>query len=97
MKTKNLNGNFNVVVLNIKKYRELNNLSQRELSDNLYHSDISRIESLQLFVRDYVLKNICKILNITLEQIMKIQTNIIIFKFVALYLPSQLYTVFSIL
>ena len=45
MKTKNLNGNFNVVGLNIKKYRELNNLSQRELSDklslygiNLYHS-----------------------------------------------------------
>lgn len=25
MKTKNLNGNFNVVGLNIKKYRELNN------------------------------------------------------------------------
>ena len=35
MKTKNLNGNFNVVGLNIKKYRELNNLSQRELSDKL--------------------------------------------------------------
>lgn len=76
MKTKNLNGNFNVVGLNIKKYRELNNLSQKELSDklslygiNLYHSDISRIESLQLFVRDYELKIICKILNITLEQI----------------------------
>ena len=76
MKTKNLNGNFNVVGLNINKYRELNNLSQRELSDklslyriNLYHSDISRIESLQLFVRDYELKIICKILNITLKQI----------------------------
>lgn len=34
-----------------------------------YISDISRIESLQLFVRDYELKIICKILNITLEQI----------------------------
>lgn len=76
MKTKKLNGNFNVVGLNIKKYRELNKLSQRDLSDklllcgvNLYHSDISRIENLQLFVRDYELKAICKILNITLEQL----------------------------
>ena len=69
MKTKNLNGNFNVVGLNIKKYRELNNLSQRELSDKLSLYGISRIESLQLFVRDYELKIICKILNITLKQI----------------------------
>lgn len=76
MKTKNLNGNFNVVGQNIKKYRELNNLSQRELSNklslygiNLYHSDISRIESLQLFVRDYELKVICKVLNVPLEKI----------------------------
>lgn len=76
MKTKNLNGNFNVVGQNIKKYRELNNLSQRELSNklslygiNLYHSDISRIESLQLFVRDYELKVLCKVLNVPLEKI----------------------------
>jgi len=76
MKTKNLNGIYNVVGLNIKKYREANNISQRELSNklslygiDLYHSDISRIESLQLFVRDYELKVICKILNIKLEQL----------------------------
>ena len=76
MKTKNLNGNYNVVGLNIKKYREANNMSQRELSNrlslygiDLYHSDISSIENLQLFVRDYELKIICKILNITLEQV----------------------------
>lgn len=76
MKTKNLNGNYNVVGHNIKKYRELNNLSQRELSDklslygiSLLHSDISRIESLKLFVRDYELRVICKILNVSLEQI----------------------------
>lgn len=95
MKTKNLNGNFNVVGLNIKKYRELNNLSQRELSNklslygiNLYHSDISRIESMQLFVRDYELKIICKILNVTLEQIYENTDRYFDFKFVALYLPS---------
>lgn len=48
MKTKNLNGNFNVVGLNIKKYREASNMSQRELSNklslygvDLYHSDIN--------------------------------------------------------
>ena len=76
MKTKNLNGNYNVVGLNIKKYREEINMSQRELSNrlslygvDLYHSDISRIEKQQLFVRDYELKIICKILNITLEQV----------------------------
>lgn len=75
MKTKNLNGNQNVVGLNIKKYRELKRMSQRELSDkialygvNLYHSDISLIERLQLFVRDYELKIICNILDITLDQ-----------------------------
>lgn len=76
MKTKKLNGNYNVVGLNIKKYRESINMSQRELSNklslygiDLYHSDISRIENLQLFVRDYELKIICKILNITLDQV----------------------------
>ena len=45
---------------NIKKYRELKGLSQRQLSDklnllgvNLYNSDISRIESHTLFIRDF--------------------------------------------
>ena len=76
MKTKSLNGNLNIVGLNIKKYRELNHISQRELERqlslygiDLYHSDISKIENLQLFVRDYELKIICKILNITVEQL----------------------------
>ena len=75
MKTKNLNGNYNVVGLNIKKYREAINMSQRELSNrlslygvDLYHSDISRIENLQLFVRDYELKIICKVLNTSLRK-----------------------------
>ena len=81
MKTKNLNGNFNVVGHNIKKYRELNNLSQRELSNklslygiNLLHSDISRIESLKLFVRDYELRIICKILKEKCIILMEIYT-----------------------
>ena len=61
---------------NIKKYRELKGLSQRDLSDklillgvNLYHSDISRIECNTLFIRDFEQKAICKVLNISYEQL----------------------------
>ena len=48
MKVKKLNGKSNVLGKNVKKYRELSHLSQRELSDkiallgvDIYHSDIS--------------------------------------------------------
>lgn len=67
---------------NIKKYRELKGLSQRQLSDkltllgvNLYNSDISRIEAHTLFIRDYEQKAICEILGITYEQLFE-NTNI---------------------
>ena len=33
MKTKNLNGNFNVVGLNIKKYRELNKIFLEKVTE----------------------------------------------------------------
>ncbi len=76
MKTKNLNGYYNVVGQNIRKYRERKGISQRQLANklnlkgiNLYHSDISRIETNDLFIRDYELIGICKILGITYEQI----------------------------
>ncbi len=76
MKTKNLNGYFNIIGSNIKKYRESRGLSQRQLSDKLallgvtlYNSDISRIEQHTLFVRDFEQKAICKVLNITSEQL----------------------------
>lgn len=76
MKTKNLNGYFNIVGPNIKKYRELRGLSQRQLADKvallgvtLYNSDISRIENQTLFIRDYEQKAICKVLNITEAQL----------------------------
>ena len=76
MKTKNLNGYFNIVGPNIKKYRELKGLSQRELADKtallgvtLYHSDVSRIENQTLFIRDYEPKAICKVLDITEQQL----------------------------
>lgn len=76
MKTKNLNGHQNIVGSNIKKYRELKGLSQRELADKvallgvtLYNSDISHIENHTLFVRDYEQKAICKVLGIKEQQL----------------------------
>lgn len=76
MKTKRLNGNYNIIGSNIKKYRKQKGLSQRVLSDkllllgvNLYHTDISRIEMNGLAIRDYELQAICKVLNITLNQL----------------------------
>ena len=76
MKTKNLNGYFNIVGSNIKKYREAKGISQRDLANrlnligvNLYNSDISRIESHTLFIRDFEQKAICQVLNISYEQL----------------------------
>ncbi len=77
MKTKKLNGNYNNIIgSNIKKYRLQKGLSQRVLSDkllllgvNLYHTDISRIETNNLAIRDYELQAICKVLNISSNQL----------------------------
>lgn len=76
MKTKKFNCCFNIIGSNIKKYRELNKFSQRDLSDKLsllgvtlFNADISRIENNKLFIRDFELKAICKVLNISVEQL----------------------------
>ncbi len=76
MRTKNFNGYQNIVGKNIKKYRELKGLSQRELANKvallgvtLYNSDISRIENNTLFIRDYEEAAICKVLGITISQL----------------------------
>lgn len=76
MKTKNLNGYYNIIGSNIKKYRELKGFTQRQLADkltllgvNIFNSDISRIENNTLFIRDYELIAICKVLNISSEQL----------------------------
>ena len=76
MKTKQLNGYYNIVGANIRKYREQKGYSQRELARklnlmgvNLYNSDISRIESHTLYIRDFEEKAICKILDISYEQL----------------------------
>ena len=76
MRVKKFNGKSNVIGKNIKKYRELKGISQRELADKvallgvtLYNSDISRIENHTLFIRDYEQKAICKVLGITEQQL----------------------------
>ena len=60
MKVKKLNGKSNVLGKNVKKYRELRHLTQRELSDkiallgvDIYHSDISQIENQKLLLKDF--------------------------------------------
>lgn len=76
MKTKNFNGYQNIVGKNIQKYRLQKGFSQRELVNKvallgvtIYHSDISRIENNTLFIRDYEQYAICKVLNISIQQL----------------------------
>ena len=79
MKVKKLNGKSNVLGKNVRKYRELKHLTQRELSDkiallgvDIYHSDISQIENQKLLLKDFEIIAICKALNITYEHYLKI-------------------------
>lgn len=83
MKIKQINGLSNVIGKNIKKYRELRNLTQRGLSDKLallgidiYNSDISLIENNKLLIKDFEIIAICKVLNITYDQIFEGTDNI---------------------
>ena len=83
MQVKKLNGKSNVIGKNIKKYRELRNLTQRELSNkiallgiDIYHSDISQIENQKLLLKDFEIIAICKILNVTYEQLFENTDNI---------------------
>jgi len=76
MQVKKLNGRSNVIGKNIKKYRELRGLSQRELSNkiallgvDIYHSDISQIENEKLLLKDFEIIAFCKVLNISYDQI----------------------------
>lgn len=76
LKTKRINGKLNIIGKNLKKYRELRGLTQRELSQKLelygltiYHTDIHNIEHGNKTVRDYELKGFCLALNITFDDI----------------------------
>ena len=74
MKIKSINGKLNIIGNNLRKYREMRGLSQRDLSQRLelyglriYYSDIHKIEHYTKTVRDYEVKGFCKALNISLE------------------------------
>ena len=76
MKSKDLNGKKNIVGNNLKKYRELKGLSQRDVCKKLellglqiYHSDIHYMEHGQKPIKDYEAKALSIILGISLEQI----------------------------
>lgn len=76
MKIKTINGKMNIIGKNIKKYRELKNLTQRDLSQKLelygltiYHTDIHKIEHGLKTIRDYEIKGFCLALNISLDDI----------------------------
>lgn len=83
MKYKNFKNKANVIGKNIKKYRELRGYSQRALSDKLallgvtiYNSELSRMENQTLFVKDYEIIALCKVLNITKEELFENTDNI---------------------
>ena len=83
MQIKKLNGKSNAIGKNIKKYRELRHLTQRELSDkiallgiDIYHSDISQMENEKLMLKDFEIIAFCKVLQISYEQIFENTDNI---------------------
>ena len=83
MQVKKLNGKSNVIGKNIKKYRELRGLTQRELSNkiallgiDIYHSDISQIENQKLLLKDFEIIAFCKVLNVSYEQLFENTNNL---------------------
>ena len=83
MQIKKLNGKSNVIGKNIKKYRELRNLTQRDLSNkiallgiDIYHSDISQIENQKLLLKDFEIIAFCKALGVTYDQLFEDTANI---------------------
>ena len=75
MRSRKVDGKFNIIGPNLMKYRKKRNLSLRELSDKLsligitlYHSDICKIESQEKSIKDFEVKALCEVLNITLDE-----------------------------
>lgn len=83
MQIKKIDGKSNVIGKNIKKYRELRGLTQRELSNkiallgiDIYHSDISQIENQKLMLKDFEIIAFCKVLGVTYDQLFENTNNI---------------------
>ncbi len=80
MGTNKYNENFNIISHNLKKYRELNNLSQEQLCNKLallgitlYKMDIYRIENNKRTVKDFELWGLSKIFNIKMEDLLELK------------------------
>jgi transcriptional regulator with XRE-family HTH domain len=83
MKIRTLNKQSNVIGKNIRKYRNSRGYSQREVCNklallgvNMYHSDLSDIENSKHHIKDYEILALCKVLNITREEIFEGTDNI---------------------
>ena len=83
MKIKKFNGFSNVIGSNIRKYRNLRNLTQKQLSDQLallgvdiYSSDISLIENQKLMIKDFEIIAFAKVLNVTYDMLLDVDDNI---------------------
>lgn len=83
MQIKKFNGKSNAIGKNIKKYRELRNFTQRDLSNkiallgiDIYHSDISQIENQKLMLKDFEIIAFCKVLGVTYDQLFENTDNI---------------------
>ena len=83
MSIKKFKGKPNILGDNLRKYRDLHNYSQRELSNklallgvDLRSEEICRIENYQLFLRDFEIAAICRVLNISYDQLCEIPKNL---------------------
>ncbi len=72
------NGKLNVIGTNIKKYRELSNLSLAQLSNKLLllgidipKSSLQNIESGKRVVKEYEFYALCKVFNVSMEDMLK--------------------------
>ena len=80
MGTNKYNENFNIISHNLKKYRELNNLSQEQLCNKLallgitlYKMDIYRIENNKRTVKDFELWGLAKVFNIDINNLLELK------------------------
>lgn len=77
MGSRKLNNNSNIIGKNLKKYRQLNNLSQEGLCNKMsligvpmFKIDIYEIEHNKRLVKDFELKGFCIVFNISAEELL---------------------------
>ena len=78
MAVRKLNNNLNVIAENLRFYRKLRHLSQADLirdlnllGINMHKNDIYMIESNKRTVKDYEIWGFIKVLNISIEDLIK--------------------------